>query len=85
MTPDELEAFLGLVSYEVWVECEGGEEALTKYVKQGVDELDQEKLSPLLRLKYNNEISDAVADLGSVEEIRAAFTGFQRFLYESVV
>jgi len=57
---------------------------LAQYVKQGVDELDQEKLSPLLRLKYNNAISDAVADLGSVEEIREAFTGFQRFLYESV-
>jgi type I restriction enzyme R subunit len=57
---------------------------LAQYVKQGVDELDQEKLSPLLRLKYNNAISDAVADLGSVEEIRDAFTGFQRYLYKSV-
>jgi len=57
---------------------------LAQYVKQGVDELDQEKLSPLLKLKYQNAISDAVADLGSVEEIRDAFTGFQRFLYESV-
>jgi type I restriction enzyme R subunit len=57
---------------------------LAQYVKQGVDELDQEKLSPLLKLKYHNAISDAVADLGSVEEIRDAFTGFQRFLYESV-
>jgi len=57
---------------------------LAQYVKQGVDELDQEKLSPLLKLKYHNAISDAVADLGSVEEIREAFTGFQRFLYESV-
>jgi type I restriction enzyme R subunit len=57
---------------------------LAQYVKQGVDELDQEKLSPLLKLKYHNAISDAVADLGSVEEIRDAFTGFQRYLYESV-
>ncbi len=57
---------------------------LAQYVKQGVDELDQEKLSPLLKLKYQNAISDAVADLGSVEEIRDAFTGFQRYLYESV-
>jgi len=57
---------------------------LAQYVKQGVEELDQEKLSPLLKLKYHNAISDAVADLGSVEEIRDAFTGFQRFLYESV-
>ena len=57
---------------------------LAQYVKQGVEELDQDKLSPLLRLKYHNAIQDAVADLGSVEEIRDAFTGFQRFLYESV-
>ncbi len=57
---------------------------LAQYVEQGVDELDQERLSPLLRLKYHNAIQDAVADLGSVEEIRDAFTGFQRFLYESV-
>ncbi|WP_243320274.1 type I restriction endonuclease subunit R [Geothrix sp. SG200] len=58
---------------------------LAQYVKQGVDELDQEKLSPLLKLKYHNAISDAVADLGSVEEIREAFTGFQRYLYESAI
>lgn len=57
---------------------------LAQYVKQGVDELDQEKLSPLLRLKYNNAISDAIADLGSVEEIRGAFTGFQKYLYELI-
>jgi hypothetical protein len=35
----------------------------------GVEELDQEKLTPLLRLKYHNSIADAVADLGP-EEIR---------------
>ena len=40
--------------------------------------LDQEKLAPLLRLKYHNSIQDAVADLGS------AFSAFQRFLYEDV-
>jgi len=85
MTPDELEAFLGLVSYEVWVECEGGEEALTKYVKQGVNEPDQARLSPLLGLKYQNAIPEAVAALGSVEEIRDASTGSQRFRYQPVV
>ena len=35
---------------------------LSQYVKVGVEELDQEKLAPLLRLKYNNAIADAVAD-----------------------
>jgi type I restriction enzyme, R subunit len=54
---------------------------LSQYVKVGVDELDQEKLTPLLRLKYNNAISDAIADLGKPEEIANVFTGFQKFLY----
>jgi len=56
---------------------------LGQYVSQGVDELDAEKLTPLLRLRYNNAIADAVADLGSPEQIRAAFFGFQRYLYEN--
>jgi type I restriction enzyme R subunit len=46
--------------------------------------LDQEKLTPLLRLKYHNSISDAVADLGEPEQIGQVFTGFQRHLYEEV-
>ena len=56
---------------------------LGQYVSQGVDELDAEKLTPLLRLRYNNALADAVADLGSPEQIRTAFVGFQRFLYEN--
>ena len=54
---------------------------LSQYVKQGVDELDADKLTPLLRLKYNNAISDAVADLGGTVEIRTMFAGFQKYLY----
>lgn len=54
---------------------------LGQYVNQGVDELDAEKLTPLLRLRYNNAIADAVADLGSPEQIRKVFVGFQRHLY----
>jgi EcoEI R protein C-terminal len=53
---------------------------LSHYVSIGVDELDQEKLTPLLRLKYHNSIADAVADLGDFEEIGKVFVGFQRFL-----
>ena len=56
---------------------------LSQYVKEGVDELDQEKLSPLLKLKYNNAIADATADLGSPEQIRNLFVGFQQYLYRS--
>src|SRR5881397_1087909 len=36
---------------------------LSHYVRVGVQELDQEKLTPLLRLKYINSIADAVAHL----------------------
>ncbi len=54
---------------------------LAHYVSEGVRELDQEKLTPLLRLKYNNSISDAIADLGRPEEIGSVFSGFQRYLY----
>ena len=57
---------------------------LSQYVKIGVQELDQEKLSPLLKLKYNNAIADAVADLGRPEEIGRVFAGFQKYLYERV-
>ena len=55
---------------------------LAHYVSVGVEELDQEKLGPLLKLKYNNAISDAVADLGQPEQIRGIFTGFQKYLYQ---
>ena len=58
---------------------------LAQYVKQGMDELDEGKLSPLLKLKYQDAIFDAVADLGSAEEIREVFTGFQQFLYKKVI
>ena len=54
---------------------------LAQYVKQGVDELDAEKLSPLLKLKYNNAIADALAELGKPDQVRRVFVGFQRFLY----
>jgi type I restriction enzyme, R subunit len=57
---------------------------LSQYVKVGVQELDQEKLAPLLRLKYNNAIADAVADLGRPEEIGNIFSGFQKYLYQQV-
>jgi type I restriction enzyme R subunit len=55
---------------------------LSHYVRVGVEELDQEKLTPLLHLKYNDSISDAVADLGRPEEIGKVFVGFQKYLYQ---
>jgi type I restriction enzyme R subunit len=62
----KLEAFLDFV--------------LGQYVKQGVGELDQEKLGALLQLKYHT-IDDAAAQLGSVSLIRDTFLGFQQHLY----
>jgi type I restriction enzyme, R subunit len=54
---------------------------LQHYITVGVEELDQEKLNPLLRLKYHNSIADAVADLGGQPaEINMAFVGFQKYL-----
>ena len=57
---------------------------LSHYVMVGVDELDQEKLTPLLRLKYHNSIADAVTDLGKPDEIGKVFSGFQKYLYQKV-
>jgi len=53
---------------------------LDHYITQGVGELDQEKLPDLLVLKYQS-VGDAVAELGSVGEIRDVFIGFQEHLY----
>lgn len=55
---------------------------LSHYVNVGVEELDKEKLTPLLRLKYHDSIADAVADLGKPEEIGEVFVGFQKYLYQ---
>lgn len=48
-------------------------------MKEAVDELDQNKLTPLLRLRYNNAIADATAELGKPEHIRELFAGFQKY------
>ncbi len=59
---------------------------LQHYVTEGVTELDQSKLKPLLRLKYHDSIADAVADLGGKpEEIGQVFSGFQKHLYAKTV
>jgi len=57
---------------------------LSHYVAVGVDQLDQEQLAPLLHLKYQDSIADAVADLGRPDEIGKVFSGFQKYLYERV-
>jgi type I restriction enzyme, R subunit len=54
---------------------------LSQYVKEGVGELDQSKLPHLLELKYS-AVSDATDQLGDASQIRDAFVGFQKHLYE---
>jgi type I restriction enzyme R subunit len=51
-------------------------------VNVGVDELAQEKLTPLLHLKYHGSLSDALSDLGPPEDIGKMFSGFQKYLYQ---
>ena len=58
---------------------------LAHYVSVGVEELDRDKLTPLLRLKYHDSLADAIAELGRPEEIGQVFAGFQRYLYEKQV
>jgi len=53
---------------------------LSKYIENGFEELDEEKLPVLLNLKYQ-AIADAVKILGGVERIRDTFLGFQKCLY----
>lgn len=64
---DKQEAFLNFV--------------LAQYVQVGVEELDIEKLSPLLRLRYHDALSDAFKDLGEPAQVREVFSGFQKYIY----
>ena len=57
---------------------------LDQYVKKGVGELSDDKLKPLIELKYNT-IADAKKVLGSPSAIREMFIGFQKHLYQKVV
>ncbi len=53
------------------------------YVTVGVEELAEEKLTPLLKLKYHNSINDAVNDLGGKPaEVNKAFVGFEFYCFE---
>ena len=53
---------------------------LGQYVRQGVEELGEEKLAHLLELKYHT-VNDAVSQLGQIRKIRDTFVGFQQYLY----
>ena len=57
--------------------------ALSKYSEKGVEELGEDQLPVLLNLRYQ-AIADAEQMLGSVDQIRAIFFGFQKKLYEKI-
>ncbi|MCT7968930.1 DEAD/DEAH box helicase family protein, partial [Laspinema sp. D1] len=54
---------------------------LDQYIKEGVNELNPDKLPQLIELKYRS-MADAVKELDSIRDIRQLFIGFQRYLYE---
>jgi type I restriction enzyme R subunit len=53
---------------------------LGQYVKQGVEELDQDKLPRLLELRYAS-VSEGARSLGGVPKVREAFLEFQNGLF----
>ena len=55
---------------------------LQQYEDHGVDELETEKLTPLLKLNYGGALSDAFRELGPAETVRSLFVGMQRHLYQ---
>ena len=54
---------------------------LNQYIKNGVSELDDERIGALINLKYGSP-ANAVQELGNIKDIRAAFCDFQKYLYK---
>ena len=55
---------------------------LSNYIEVGIEELGEEKLPDLLKIKYQ-AISDATGLLGGVDRIRSMFINFQKYLFAS--
>jgi type I restriction enzyme, R subunit len=68
----------------LWSRPDTRKALLEGLAEKGVEELDQDKLPQLLTLKYD-DIRDAVAELGSVVDIRTVFTEFQQHLYSQSI
>ena len=54
---------------------------LERYVQGGVEELDIDRLSSLITLKYK-AIYDGQKELGNIDSIKNIFIEFQKYLYE---
>ena len=53
---------------------------LEQYIEKGVDELNEEKIPDIIKLKYH-AVTNAEEALGSVSKIRNTFFEFQKILY----
>ena len=62
------------------IKNEGIDFVLSKYVEGGVDELDINRLSDLVILKYNT-LHDGQKVLGDADKIKSTFIEFQKYLY----
>jgi len=54
---------------------------LNNYIQEGIDELDISNLSTIINAKYGS-INEAQKELGTSDEIKQAFTDFQKYLYQ---
>lgn len=57
---------------------------LQQYVKEGISELDDERIGKLVNLKYGSPMN-ALQELGKPDEIRSMFCNFQQYLYKKAV
>ncbi len=55
---------------------------LDRYVATGVEELDDQKLPDLIKLKYS-ALQDGMDALGGADKARETFIGFQKYLYQA--
>ena len=55
--------------------------ALKQYIQNGVTELDNERIGDLINLKYGSP-ANAIQELGNINDIRATFCNFQKYLYK---
>ena len=74
-----------MVSRDAWAHQIPGFQAFSRLCAVAlcgprVEELNQAKLTPLLKLKYHDSIPDAVADLGRPDRIGKVFIGI--FIYK---
>lgn len=57
---------------------------LKQYIKNGVTELDDERIGALINLKYGSP-ANAVQELGNIGDIRSTFCEFQKYLYKRII